>query len=84
MDTGLLVRAGLAAVPYLIRQEEWADAADMMEHAFNRDPSRANAAAVLPAIAADHPPRPAQADVLARVLAVIDPAAARGQMRAST
>ena len=50
MDTELLVRAGLAAVPYLLRQQQWDNAAGLLEGAFVRDPSRANAAAVLPAI----------------------------------
>lgn len=74
-DTALLVRAGLAEVPYLMRQEQWTAAAVMLERAFNRDPSRSNASAVLPAIAqiAGHEER--AAGVLARVLMVIDPAA---------
>jgi hypothetical protein len=49
-DTGLLARAGLAEVPYLMRQEQWTAAAGKLERAFNRDPSRSNASAVLPAI----------------------------------
>jgi len=82
IDTGLSVRAGLAAVPYLMRTEQWTAAAVMLERAFNRAPTRANAAAVLPAIQeiTDHDAR--NADVLARVLVVIDPAAAERQMRA--
>ncbi len=48
--TGLLVRAGLSAVPYLMRLRRWIAAGSMLEGAFMRDPSRANAAAVLPAI----------------------------------
>jgi hypothetical protein len=57
-DTGLMGRAGLAAVPYLIRGRQWATAAFMLERAFIRDPSRANAAAVLPATQeiTDHDP----------------------------
>jgi tetratricopeptide (TPR) repeat protein len=82
VDTGLLVRAGLAAVPYLIRQEQWADAAAVLEQAFVRDPSRANAAAVLPAIQEIAARDPRRADVAARVLEVIDPAAAGAQLRA--
>ena len=82
VDTGLLVRAGLAAVPYLLRQHQWDHAAALLERGFLRDPSRANAAAVLPAIEqiARHEPR--HADLLARVLAVIDPAAAEARLRA--
>jgi len=45
----LTVRAGLAAVPYLIRQARWHDAAYMLERAFTAHPTRANAAAVLAA-----------------------------------
>ena len=82
IDTGLTVRAGLGAVPYLMRLEQWTAAATMLEHAFIGDPTRANAVAVLPAIQeiADHDAR--QAGVLARVLEVIDPSAAERQMRA--
>jgi hypothetical protein len=82
VDTGLSVRAGLAAVPYLIRQERWADAGYLLEHAFVRDPSRANGAAVLPAIEEIAARDPRQADVAARVLQVIDPAAAEARLRA--
>jgi hypothetical protein len=81
-DTGLLVRAGLAAVPYLIRQEEWTHAASVIDRAFVRDPSRANAVAVLPAIEEIAARDPRQAVVAARVLQVIDPAAAEAQLRA--
>jgi hypothetical protein len=81
-DTGLVVRAGLAAVPYLIRQEQWADAGTVLQHAFNSDPSRANAAAVLPAIQVIAARDPRYAVVAASVLRVIDPAAAEAQLRA--
>jgi hypothetical protein len=81
-DTGLMVRAGLAAVPYLIRRQQWTTAAFMLERAFNRDPSRANAAAVLPAIQDITDRDPAQAGKLALVLAVLDLAAGERQMRA--
>jgi hypothetical protein len=83
VDTGLLVRAGLAAVPYLLRQEQWTSAAYLLEGAFVRDPSRANAAAVLPAIQEIAARDPRHAGVAARVLEVIDPAAAETQLRAS-
>jgi hypothetical protein len=81
LDTGLMVRAGLASVPYLIRQREWVVAAALLEQAFNREPTRANAAAMLPAIrqAADHDP--SQIDVLAVVVGVFDPAAAESLLR---
>ena len=82
IDTGLTVHAGLAAVPYLLRLKKWTTAGTMLEHAFNRDRTRANAAAVLSAIQeiADHDPR--QAGVLAMILEVLDAAAAERQMRA--
>ena len=82
IDTGLIVRAGLAAVPYLIRLQQWSAAGTMLEGAFSLDPSRANAAAVLPAIReiTDHDAK--QAGVLGAVLEVIDPVAAERQMRA--
>ncbi len=37
VHTGLLVRAGIGALPYLMRLEEWAQATAMLEHAFNRN-----------------------------------------------
>jgi hypothetical protein len=82
-NTRLLVRAGLAAVPYLIRRQQWPAAAFLLERAFNADPSRANAAAALPAIEEIAARDPAAAGVLARVLTVLDPAAGERQMRAS-
>lgn len=44
------MRAALSAVPYFIRQENWLAAAGLLEVAFTREPSRANAAAMLPTI----------------------------------
>jgi hypothetical protein len=82
VHTGLLVRAGIGALPYLMRLQDWAQATAMLEHAFNRDPSRANAAAALPAIQRIASRDPRTAGLLARVLRVIDPAAAATQMRA--
>ena len=82
VDTGLLVRAGLAAVPYLLRQHQWDHATALLERGFLRDPSRANAAAILPAIEQITRHEPRHADLLARVLAVIDPAAAEARLRA--
>ena len=80
--TELVVRAGLAAVPYLIRLREWTAAGGMLQYAFNRDPSRANAAAMLPAIQQITGYDATQAHVLALVLAVLDPAAGERQLRA--
>src|SRR5450755_2325099 len=63
VHSGLLVRAGMAAVPYLVRQEQWTVSAGMLERAFNEDPSRSNAAAMLPAVQqmASHDPTLASA-----------------------
>ena len=72
VDTRLFVHAALAAVPYMIRLEELDDAAFLIERAFDRDPSRANAAAALPAIQRIAAHDPLHADVLAMVLEVID------------
>jgi tetratricopeptide (TPR) repeat protein len=80
--TGLAVRAGLAAVPYLIRRRQWTVAGAMLGSAFGRDPSRANAAAVLPAVEQIAGHDAVQVGVLARVLEVLDPVAAERQWRA--
>ena len=82
VHTGLLVRAGMAAVPYLMRQEQWTVSAGMLERAFNEDPSRSNAAAMLPAVQQMASHDPTLASVLARILHVIDPAVADAKMRA--
>jgi hypothetical protein len=83
VNTELLVRAGLAAVPYLLRQQRWDDAATRMHNAFVRDPSRANAAAMAPAIMRVARSDPRHGDVLATVLQVIDPAAGESAARAA-
>jgi hypothetical protein len=82
VNTGLLVRAGMAAVPYLLRQSRWTVAAGMLERAFNEDPSRSNAAAMLPVVRQMTGHDPSLAGVLAKILHVIDPAVADSQMRA--
>jgi hypothetical protein len=80
VDTRLVVHAGLASVPYMIRQGEWVDAAGLLEGAFVQDPSRANALAILPAIRQITSLAPLQVDVLARVMQPIDPVAAEALM----
>ncbi len=82
VDTRLLVRAGLAAAPYLMRQGNWSDAGFLLERAFNRYPSRANAAAVLPAVRRIIEHAPDVGGLLGSVLRVIDPVAAESHMRA--
>ena len=82
-DTELAVRAALAAVPYLIRQERWYDAAYMLQHAFNRDPTRASATAMLAAITYISRHEPRAAIVRASVLVAIDPVIAETDLRAA-
>jgi tetratricopeptide (TPR) repeat protein len=83
--TGLVVRAGLAAAPYLLRQEQWRAASYMLERAFERTQSRTTAALVLPALQAIAATGqvPDVAGVLAKVLWPIDPAMAERQTRAA-
>ena len=80
VHTGLLVRAGLAATPYMIRQGQWTDAARLLERAFLLDPSRRSAAVALPAIEQITSYDPSQADLLAMVMEVLNPAAAEAHM----
>ena len=81
VHTPLLARAGLAAVPYLVRQQDWAAAASGLELGFLADKSRANALAMLPYIrrAAGHV---LSAKVtLGLVLSALNPAAAETTLR---
>jgi tetratricopeptide (TPR) repeat protein len=80
VNTKLIVRAGFAAVPYLIRQEQWEQAATTLEFAFNRDPSRANAAAMLPLVQKIAANLDSATLLSAIVTEVIDPAAAEAQV----
>ena len=48
--TDILVRAGLAVVPYMVRQQRWEAAALALDTVFLWNPTRSNAAAVLPLI----------------------------------
>ena len=81
VHTQLTLDAGLAAIPYLIRQQQWDIAAAILERVFLQDPSAANAAVALPAIRQITRHDPSQAGILARILEVIDPAAADGRAR---
>jgi CHAT domain len=49
-DSGLVVTAGLAAAPYLLRQGDWDTAARLLEHAIIRDQSPGVMTAALPAL----------------------------------
>jgi hypothetical protein len=82
-DTGLVVRAGLAAAPYLLRRRDWDTASRLLEHTVIRDGSPGTVQAVLPSlrrIAAATGTAKDQA-ALARALATVDPAQAGQLMR---
>jgi tetratricopeptide (TPR) repeat protein len=82
-DTGLVVRAGLAAAPYLLRRRDWDTASSLLEDAINRDNSPGTVQAALPSlrrIAAATGAADDQA-VLARALATVDPAQAEQLLR---
>lgn len=81
VNTGLIVRSGFAAAPYLIRQERWEEAAAALEFAFNRDPSERNAAAILPFVQTIARNLDSAALFAAVVTEAIDPAAAEAQVR---
>jgi CHAT domain len=81
LDTRRVVQAGIAAAPYLSRVGQWTAAANLLDEAFLRDPSRANAVALLPAIqqAGRHDPK--AAGVAAKILEELDPVAAEAWHR---
>jgi CHAT domain len=85
---GVVVRAGLAATPYLVRLGEWGAAGALLEQALLRDQSPATVAALLPLLE-----QVAQATrgtdlelpvgvVLATVVRLVDPAEGERQQRA--
>jgi tetratricopeptide (TPR) repeat protein len=78
-----VVRAGLAASPYLLRLQEWRLAARLLEDAFVRDISPGTAQATLPALRAivSADPDPEYIIVLARAMADGDPAKAEQLLR---
>jgi tetratricopeptide (TPR) repeat protein len=83
----LVVRAGLAAIPYLIRVEQWKLAAQTIQHVLIRDDSPTTIGAVLPALrriaaaTAGTDFESSAVAVLARALETIEPDAAERQMR---
>ena len=80
-DTGLVVRAGLAAAPYLLRRRDWDTASRLLERAVIRDGAPGTVQTALPSlrrIAAATGTVKDQA-ILARALATVDPAQA-GQL----
>jgi hypothetical protein len=82
VNIGLAVRAGIAAAPYLLRQEKWNDAAVLLHDAFVQDPSRANAAVILPTIRRIAARDPSHGDTMALILLALDPVAAETKLRA--
>ena len=82
-DSALVVRAGLAAAPYLLRQGEWNTASILLEQATIRDESPGLVQAVLPSLRriADATGAPDVAGVLARVLMRVDRAEAERLLR---
>ena len=82
-DSGLIVRAGLAAVPYLLRRGYWDAARALLGNAIVRDRSPGVIAAALPALrrAAAATSAPADELVLARALTAVDPDEAGRLMR---
>ena len=82
-DSGLVVRAGLAAAPYLLRRGDWDTAGALLEHAVIRDRSPGTVQAVLPALRriAAATGTPADTGVLARALRSVDPGEAERLLR---
>jgi tetratricopeptide (TPR) repeat protein len=83
VDTQMIVQAGLAGVPYLVRTEQWRIAGELLEEAFEQEPSRASAATFLPyaALIARHDPR--YEGALALILREVDLFDAEYQLRDS-
>jgi hypothetical protein len=68
-DSGLVVGAGLAGAPYLLRRADWNTAAGLLDYAITRDGSPGVVAAALPALRrAAAAGTPAHRFVLARAL----------------
>ena len=78
-----IIRAGLAAAPYLLRLQDWDTAGALLEQALYRDASPATIQAALPALRAiaDATQAPKDLTTLARSLASIDPAEAETLLR---
>jgi hypothetical protein len=82
-DSDLVVRAGLAAAPYLLRRGDWDTAAILLEQAAMRDRSPGTVQAVLPSLRriAAATGAPEDAVVLGRVLADVDAGEAEQLLR---
>jgi tetratricopeptide (TPR) repeat protein len=85
-ETGqLIIWAGLAATPYLLRMQAWGTARSLLEQALMRDASPVTIQAALPALRAiaDVSQAPENVSLLGRSLATIDPAQAEVLLRAA-
>ena len=82
-DTGLLVRAGLAAAPYLLRLEEWDVAGRLLERAIGRDKSPRVVQTALPGLRhiAEATGDPVDSAVLGRALRTTNPSEAERLVR---
>ena len=79
----LIVRAGLAAAPYLLRRQDWDTASWLLEQAVKRDSSPGTIQAALPSLRAIARATRAAKDTgrLARALQTVDPAEAEQMLR---
>ena len=84
-DSALIVQAGLAAAPYLLRHHDWDTVVRLLEMALLRDTSPGTVQAALPALrhAAEVTRAPEYYAVLARALRRVDPAEAEQMLRAA-
>jgi tetratricopeptide (TPR) repeat protein len=82
---GWVVKAGLAAVPYLLRRGDWDTAAGLLENVLLRDGSPGTVQAALPTLRriATATGTPETSTVLARTLRDVDPAEAERLLRAA-
>jgi CHAT domain len=82
-DSDLVVRAGLAAAPYLLRRGDWQTAGFLLEHAVHRDRSPGTVQALLPSLRriAAATGAPKNAVVLAGVLVGVDAGEAEQLLR---
>lgn len=82
-DSGLVVRAGLAAAGYLLRQQDWDAAGALLENSVLRDGSPTVLQAALPGLRriADATNAPANLNALARALIWLDPGEAELMLR---
>jgi CHAT domain len=82
-ETGLVVRAGLAAAPYLLRRRDWDTAGNLLEHAIGRDGSPGTVQAALPSLRSIAVATGAAKDqaILAEALAIVDPDQAEQLLR---